>query len=205
MSSNKDMNDENEFDNKKDKKKERKRKEKKEKKDKKKKKIKKEKKKEKEKDGKNEKDSCQKRKYTRKQNIQMKAHDNTSIQPIAKKRGRKKGIKDNKDSIFKPDEILDYMIRNFPEMGIERIKEKVLIGLKVMKDIEDNPYLLDKFIHNNVTYYYDDKNAIFNTDGKVIGFFIKQPNVDNDVKIYHIESNRDARTYEEIINFIENN
>ena len=146
----------------------------------------------------------QKRKYIRKKKPeQNKADDGTIIKPEAKKRGRKRGRKKKEQELLlKPDEILAYMIRNFPYMGIEKIKDKVINGLQIMKDIGDNPYLLYKFIHEDKTYYYDDMNTILNADGQIVGFFIKQPDETN--KMCMIDrKNRDIRTFQEVINEIE--
>jgi len=146
----------------------------------------------------------QKRKYVRKKKPeQNKADDGTIIKPEAKKRGRKRGRKKKEQELLlKPDEILEYMIRNFPYMGIEKIKDKVINGLKVMKDIGDNPYLLYKFTHDDKIYYYDDMNTILNTDGQIVGFFIKQNDGIN--KMFMIDKkNRDIRSFQEVIDEIE--
>lgn len=146
----------------------------------------------------------QKRKYTKRKKVEQNvAEDDTVIKPEAKKRGRKRGRKKKDQELtFKSEEVLDYMIRNYPHMGIERIREKVNDGLKVMKELGDNPYLLYKFPHDGNTYYYDDKNAILNTDGKIVGYFIKQENGTN--KMFSIQQkNKDTRTFAEVIESIE--
>ena len=147
----------------------------------------------------------QKRKYIKHKKINKNiADDNTIIKTEAKKRGRKKGrTKKTIDLTFKPDEVLDYIIRNYPHIGIERIRDKVINGLNEMKIMGDNPYLLYKFTYEGTKYYYDDKNAIFNTDSKIVGYFIKQPDGNN--KMYPIlKKNKDTRTFQEVINSIEN-
>jgi hypothetical protein len=148
--------------------------------------------------------SRQKRKYTRrKKPSQNVADDDTIIKLDAKKRGRKRGRKKrNHELVFKPHEVIDYMIRNFPHMQIEKIREKVINGLMMMRDIGDNPYLLCKFSHDGKVYYYDDKNTILNPDGQVVGYFIQQPDGSN--KMYMINlKNKDDRTYQQIIDSIE--
>lgn len=146
----------------------------------------------------------QKRKYTRKQKPeQHKTDDDTMIKPEGKKRGRKRGRKKkDQDPLYKPEEILDFMIRNYPEMRIERIKDKVLLGLKNMKDLGDDPYLLQKFTFDNKIFYYDAQNTILNSDGQLVGYFIKQ--IDGTNKMHMIrQKNRDHRSYQEIIDSIE--
>lgn len=146
----------------------------------------------------------QKRKYTKRKKVEQNiADDDTVIKPEAKKRGRKRGRKKKDQELtFKSEEVLDYMIRNYPHMGIERIRDKVIDGLKIMKELGDNPYLLYKFSHDDNTYYYDDKNAILNTDGKIVGYFIKQEDGSN--KMFSItQKNKDIRTFDQVIDSIE--
>jgi hypothetical protein len=145
-----------------------------------------------------------KRKYVRKQKPeQNKSYDNIDIKLEAKKRGRKRGRKrKEQDFVFKPEDIMDYVIRNFPQMRMDIIKTKVVDGLKLMKDFDNNPYLLTKFIIDNQVYYYDDKSTIVNPDGQVIGYFIKQADGSN--RMYPINpKNSDDRSYGEIIDWIE--
>jgi len=146
----------------------------------------------------------QKRKYTKRQKVPKNiAEDDTVIKLEAKKRGRKRGRKKKDQELtFRSEEVVDYMIRNYPHMGIERIREKVLDGLKVMKDINDEPYRLYGFVHKKIKYYYDDNDAILNTDGVIIGYFIKQE--DQNKKMYMLQQNNtDIRTFEQVINSIE--
>lgn len=140
-----------------------------------------------------------KRKYTKrkpKENIQKK------YVQIPKKRGRKRGRKrKDQDLIMKPEEILDYMIRNYPRMGIEHIKDDVIRGIKKMKEMGNSPYVLDRFMYEDNIYYEDDKGAILNSDAVLVGYFIEQ----NGQKNIYMFKNKDDdnRTYEEIIRSIE--
>ena len=146
----------------------------------------------------------QKRKYTKRKKLEQNiADDDTVIKPEAKKRGRKRGRKKkDQELIFKAEDVLDYMIRNYPYMGIERIRDKVIDGLKIMKELGDNPYLLYKFSHDGHIYYYDDNNAILNADGTIVGYFIKQEDGSN--KMYSVnQKNKDTRTFAEVIVSIE--
>ena len=146
----------------------------------------------------------QKRTYTKRTSLELKVtNDGKVIKSETKKRGRKRGRKKkNQDLTFTPEEVLDYMIRNYPHMGIERIREKVINGLKIMKELGNNPYLLYKFYHEGTAYYYDDKNAIIDADGKTVGYFIKQANGTN--KMFTIQQkNKDYRTFAEVIESIE--
>jgi hypothetical protein len=142
----------------------------------------------------------QKRKYTRRKKDGNGAIEIEAINMEPKKRGRKRGRKRNdQELLLKPDEMIDYMIRNFPQMGIDRIREKVLNGLKIMRELNDNPYLLHKFKYDDNTYlYYDDQNTILNSDGQIVGFKETGTN-----KMFMINSNKDTRTYEQVIKQIE--
>lgn len=145
-----------------------------------------------------------KRKYTRrKKPEELKTDDNTIIKPEAKKRGRKRGRrKKEQELMMKPEEVMDYMIRNFPDMKLEKIKYKVVSGLKLMKELGENRYVLDKFTYNDESYYYDDKNTILNADAKFVGYFIDQD--DGTKKIYFLKpKGRDERNFEQIIAEIE--
>jgi hypothetical protein len=148
----------------------------------------------------------QKRKYTKRQKIEPKiGDDNMVIKPEAKKRGRKRGRKKrDQELLFKTEEVLDYMIRNYPQMGINQIRSKVIDGMISMKQLGDTPYVLEKFTHTNGSIYYiDTKGAIFNTDAIIVGYFVKQ--TDGKEKMYLIEQkNIISESYDEIINSIEN-
>lgn len=147
----------------------------------------------------------QKRKYTRRKPVVYnKLDDNTIIKPETKKRGRKRGRKSkDQEVVFKPHEILDYIHRNYPLMGINRIREKVIDGLKLMRDLEEGAYILTKFTYDGSSYYFDDNNAILNTDGKLIGLFISQTDGNNKMYLFN-RKDKDIRTFKEVIDDIEN-
>lgn len=146
----------------------------------------------------------QKRKYTRRKPVpQNIGEDNTLIKTEAKKRGRKRGRKKkDTDLLFKPEEMLDYIQRNYPQINIDTIRDKIIDGLKTMREFGERPYLLYKFTYNDNAYYYDDHGAILNTDGKLIGYFIPQPDGNN--KMYMFHRNKGRKTFQEIIDSIEN-
>ena len=61
----------------------------------------------------------------------------------------------------------------------------------------------DKFVHNGNTYWYDAKDAVLNMDAQIVGYFINQP--DGSKMIYMFRhDNDDNRTYDEVIEEIEN-
>lgn len=133
----------------------------------------------------------------------MVAADDTVIKQEPKKRGRKSGRKKtDQEFLLKPEKVLEYMIRNYPSLGIDKIRDQIIIGLKEMKTIEEEPYRLYKFRYNGNDYYCDEKFAIYNTDAKVVGYFVKRPN--DSKKMYMIDSkDKDTRTFQEVIDSIE--
>jgi hypothetical protein len=146
----------------------------------------------------------QKRKYTRRATpVVNTGEDGTIINPEAKKRGRKRGRKKkNQDMLFKPEEVVDFIHRNYPLMGIDKIRDKIIEGMKIMKEFGENPYLLYKFTYNGQTYYNDDRGAILNADGRIVGYFVTQDDGTN--KMYMIDrEGKDTRTYDEVIKDIE--
>ena len=159
-------------------------------------------------ENKEQKEVKQKRKYTKRgsQKIDV-AYDgdtgnNNNIKPEGKKRGRKRGRKKrNAETMFKVDDVIDYMIRRYPFMGIDKIKDEVITGIGKMRELVNSPYLLYKFNYNDKTYYYDETNTVVNTDGQTVGYIIKKPDGTN--KLYMIDNNFDNRTYEQVIDDIE--
>lgn len=116
---------------------------------------------------------------------------------IPKKRGRKAGCTKNNTILYKPEEIIDYIHRNYPLLGLNKIKEKLLINIKNEKTLEKKPYILNNFCHNNISYYYDDNDFILNTEGVLIGFFIN----DNEFKKAYLFE-YDEPSYADIIDTI---
>lgn len=128
-------------------------------------------------------------------------HLGNSIKIEGKKRGRKRGRKKKEDEI-KPEDVIDYMIRNFPRMGIEKIKDRVLNGLKTKKLMDETPYTLDKILHNGIYYYQDAYGTILNADGIIVGYSVK--NDDESESKYMIDlDKKDTRSYQEVIDHIE--
>jgi len=146
-----------------------------------------------------------KRKYTKRKLTQCNTtEDGTIIKTEAKKRGRKRGRRTKEqDATFKPEEILDYIHRNYPLMGIDRIRDKVIDGLKVMREFSNSPYILYKFTYDDTIHYYDDNGAILSADGKLVGYFVRQPDGMNKMCMF-TRKNKDARSFQQVIDSIEN-
>jgi len=127
---------------------------------------------------------------------------NNNIKPEGKKRGRKRGRKKrNAETMFKVEDVLDFIKRRYPFMGIDKIKDDVINGIGKMRELINSPYLLYKFNYNDKTYYYDDTNTVVNSDGQTVGYIVKRMEGPN--RLYMIETNFDTRTYEQVINEIE--
>lgn len=120
------------------------------------------------------------------------------------KKGRKRGRrKKGEELLINPIETVNYIIKHWPYIGVKEIKSKILSGLKIQRDINENYSVLEKFIYNKKIYLYDKRNTILDKYGQYVGFFIDQEN--GSKKIYFLDTVYDNRTYDEIINDIENN
>jgi hypothetical protein len=116
---------------------------------------------------------------------------------IPKKRGRKAGCTKSNIILYKAEDVIDYIHRNYPLFELNKIRNKILENIKKEKTLEKKPYMLNTFNHNNISYYYDDNDFILNTAGELIGFFIN----DNEYKkAYLFEF--DEPTYEEILTYL---
>ncbi len=133
-----------------------------------------------------------KRKYTKK-NRDVQVKNNQSI--TEKRRGRKK--KDNQQC-FRPDYVIDFMIRNYPLMGIEKIRENVLIALKTCDGTHLPQYVLDVMEYDNKKYYYDKYGCILDTNGQLVGHSMT---INNELCIYMYSSH--YKEMEEIMSVIE--
>jgi hypothetical protein len=124
--------------------------------------------------------------------------------PIEKKKGKKRGRrKKGEDILITPEETINYIIKHWPYIGVKEIKNDILIGLRIQRDIKENYCVLDKFLYNNSIYYYDNRNTVLNIYGQYVGFIIER-NV-RSKSIYFLNNVYDDRTYEEVINNIESN
>ena len=140
-----------------------------------------------------------KRKYTKREPaIVHKTEDGNDVIQEAKKRGRKRGRKKKDlDSLYKPEEVLDFIIRNYPMCNVGIIKDKIIKGLARMREFGDRPNLLYRITYDGKTYYYDDHGTIYNTDGATAGVFVKVPEGYN--KMYLFQRNKPTRTPEDVI------
>jgi len=85
---------------------------------------------------------------------------------ILKKRGRKAEPKKYEQTEIKPEEVINYIITKYPEMGLDKVKTIIIDELKQIKNNQD---VLIKFTHDDTTYYYDTNNDVFNKNGTKIG------------------------------------
>lgn len=133
--------------------------------------------------------SKSKRKYTKKKGEEKKK---------GKKRGRRKK---GEEILIDPEETINYIIKHWPDIGVKNINDKALLGLRIQRDIKENYYVLDKFIYDGNTYYYNKKNMILDIYGQFVGVFIDHCN--DRKKIYLFNMVYDNRTYDEVIHDIE--
>lgn len=129
-----------------------------------------------------------------------KINNETYVKLDQYKRGRKRGrkTKEQSNKLFTTDEILGFLERNYSIFNIEENKQKILEGLTTMKEFGIQQYIMNKFIHNDNTYYYDDFGSVINIDGKLVGIIVKQ---NNEKKIIIFDTNYSS--YDNIMKTIE--
>lgn len=86
-----------------------------------------------------------------------------------KKRGRKRQVS---DALMKPEDVLNYIDRNYPKLGISKIKEDILNGLKNRDQNAEHVYVLDEIKIANEIYYCDPDGNILNDDARICGFVV---------------------------------
>jgi hypothetical protein len=91
---------------------------------------------------------------------------NDSTEP-PKKRGRKKRTPSN---LMKPEDVIDYMIRTYPKMKLDKIKDHVLTGLIKRNTEMERLYVLDELIVGEHTYFCDSDGTVLNDDAQICGF-----------------------------------
>ena len=101
----------------------------------------------------------------------------TTGKPVINKKNQKRGRKKKlKKELFKAEEVLDYMIRNYPLMGIERIRDNVIDGLKNLDINRGRLYTLEQIKIDKKTYYYDETGTIFTPDYVIYGIILDENN-----------------------------
>ena len=86
-----------------------------------------------------------------------------------KKRSRKKK---NQELLLKPEDILDYIDRNYPKLQINKIRNSVIEGLKNRDQNVEQTYVLDEVLVSGETYYCDPDGNILNNDAHICGYVI---------------------------------
>lgn len=110
-----------------------------------------------------------------------------------KKRGRKKK---NQELILKPEEVLDYMERNYPKLGIKKIRNSVIEGLKNREQNVEQTYVLDEILIADETYFCDTKGNILNHDAQICGYIIgSDSDTDSDTNPNMENEERGEKTY----------
>jgi hypothetical protein len=94
--------------------------------------------------------------------------ENDSTEP-PKKRGRKKRTPSN---LMKPEDVIDYMIRTYPKMQLDKIKNHILTGLIKRNTEMERLYVLDELIVGEYTYFCDSGGTVLNDDAQICGFVI---------------------------------
>lgn len=72
--------------------------------------------------------------------------------------------------VMRPEEVIDFMIRNYPMMHIELIKDSVLERLRDKEDNEERLKVLEVINIDGQKYYHDGRGNIVNCDIEMCGF-----------------------------------
>jgi hypothetical protein len=140
-----------------------------------------------------------KRKYTKREPaIVHKTEDGHDVVQEAKKRGRKRGRKKkDQDTLYNPEEVIDFIERNYPQYNLGKIKNKIITGLAKMREFGNRPNLLYRISYDGKTYHYDDRGTIYNTDGATVGVFVKVSDGYN--KMYLFNRKKPLRTPDNVL------
>lgn len=136
-------------------------------------------------------------KKTRKPRKENKKKEKKAV--VLKKRGRKPGKTMKKkpgELDYNPEYVIDFMIKSYPYMEIDKIKTKVLSDLKRKKEFYNHPNLLTKIRYEGNIYHYDSLGVVYDAECNHIGYLI-------DKKVYPV--NIQIKSFESVINSIENN
>lgn len=83
-----------------------------------------------------------------------------------KRRGRKRK---NHEQVITPEFVVDYIIFNYPFIGLNKIRDKVLNEIKNHDPSHKIRYILDVFDHNDNKYYRDMYGNILDNNAKHVG------------------------------------
>jgi len=115
------------------------------------------------------------------------------------KRGRKK--KDH-EYVLKPENVLDYICRNYPHLGVGRVKENILIALKINKGHEISNYVFDCLQYKGIRYYYDHFGNVINNRAEQVGIYINNDDVKKIIMFNELDDRYDLMTSGRIIRMI---
>lgn len=115
------------------------------------------------------------------------------------KRGRKK--KDH-DYVLKPENVLDYICRNYPQLGVGRVRENILVALKLQKGYEPSNYVFDCLQYKGVKYYYDHYGNVINNQAEPVGIYIDSDNIKKLIIFDELDDKYDRMTSGRIIRMI---
>lgn len=107
-----------------------------------------------------------------------------------KRRGRKKK---NQELLMKPEDVLDFIDRNYPKLGIKKIKKSIIEGLENRDQNIRQTYVLDEIIIAGEVYYCDSEGNILNDDARLCGFIVDS-DTDSNEKKYKYKMYKKAKT-----------
>ncbi len=137
------------------------------------------------------------------------------VEPIKKKRGRKSKINKQKkkpgkrgrkrkdtENIIKPEHVLDYICQNYPQLGVGKVRESILVALKTHHG-QDNPhYVLDCLQYKATRYYYDHYGNVLNKQAEMVGTYIKNEYMNKIIMFNELDDELDLMTSGGIIRLI---
>lgn len=112
-----------------------------------------------------------------------------------------------------PADVLDYIISNYPNLQLDKIRSSIIKGLKdKQKNIDrmrESAYEPIKV--NKTTYYYDSRLDLFTSDNVFCGFIHKDSKIMNTIGItqdnrkmaVYLFYTKPTMTFKQIINQIE--
>ena len=109
-----------------------------------------------------------------------------AIKSTEKKRGRKrKEVEYNRT----PEDIIDFIIKSYPYIGLDKVKENILVALKANPHKQHIAYVLDTIEYNGKKYYYDMHGNILDANAQHVGHCEKK----NDNMIIYMYSDIEAK------------
>lgn len=90
---------------------------------------------------------------------------------LKRKVGRPRKNEISTNVLQNPRDVVDYIIKNYPETGIQKYRNEILEFYDCRETWEQQDYILDKIEHLGVPYYYDEYGKVFNSNVELVGTY----------------------------------